>query len=203
LLARQLTGEQELRDIQMVVGEMSRLRLLSERLLVIAASEDPDFLRAGPVAVDEFAMEAIERWRPTAQRRWRIGRLDAANVLADQERLGLAVDALLENAVKFTRADDAIELSVTTDAGRRVSLRVSDTGSGVSAAELPHVFERFRTGGDRATRGTGLGLALVRAVADAHGGSVSVRSVPGRGSDFEIVLPLATEASELGAAPVG
>ncbi len=203
LLARQLTGEQELRDIQMVVGEMSRLRLLSERLLVIAASEDPDFLRAGPVAVDEFAMEAIERWRPTAQRRWRIGRLDAASVLADQERLGLAVDALLENAVKFTRADDAIELSVTTDAGRRVSLRVSDTGSGVSAAELPHVFERFRTGGDRATRGTGLGLALVRAVADAHGGSVSVRSVPGRGSDFEIVLPLATEASELGAAPVG
>ena len=85
----------------------------------------------------------------------------------------------------------------------QASLRVSDTGSGVSAAELPHVFERFRTGGDRATRGTGLGLALVRAVADAHGGSVSVRSVPGRGSDFEIVLPLATGASELGAAPVG
>src|SRR5882724_8384963 len=54
LLARQL------------IGEMARLRLLSERLLVIAASEDPDFLRAGPVALDEFAMEAIERWRPTA-----------------------------------------------------------------------------------------------------------------------------------------
>jgi signal transduction histidine kinase len=203
LLARQLTGEQELRDIQMVVGEMARLRLLSERLLVIAASEDPDFLRAGPVALDEFAMEAIERWRPTAPRRWRIGRLDAASVLADPERLGLAVDALLENAVKFTRADDVIELSVASDADRQVSLRVSDTGSGVGAAELPHIFDRFRTGGDRASRGTGLGLALVRAVADAHGGSVSVRSVPGQGSDFEILLPLVRQATEIGAAPVG
>jgi signal transduction histidine kinase len=202
LLARQLTGEQELRDIQMVVGEMARLRLLSERLLVIAASEDPDFLRAGPVALDEFAMEAIERWRPTASRRWRIGRLDAATVLADPERLGLAVDALLENAVKFTRADDVIELSVASDGGRQVRLGVSDSGGGVSAIELPQVFDRFRTGGDHATRGTGLGLALVRAVADAHGGSVSVRSVPGEGSDFEILLPLAADAREIDAAPV-
>ncbi len=101
LLARELTGEQELRDIQMVVGEMTRLRLLSDRLLVIAAAEDPDFLRTGPVALDELAMEAIERWRPTAERRWKLGRLDAVTVLADQERLGLAVDALLENAVKL------------------------------------------------------------------------------------------------------
>jgi signal transduction histidine kinase len=203
LLARQLTGEQELRDVQMVVGEMTRLRLLSERLLVIAASEDPDFLRAGPAALDELAMEAMERWRPTAARRWRIGRLDAATVIADTERLGLAVDALLENAVKFTRAGDVIELSVTSDGGQQVSLGVGDTGSGMSAPEIPHVFDRFRTGSDRATRGTGLGLALVRAVADAHGGSVSVRSAPGEGSDFQILLPLAREAAEIDAAPVG
>ena len=203
LLARQLSGEQELRDIQMVVGEMTRLRLLSERLLVIAASEDPDFLRTGPVALDEFAMEAIERWRPTAARRWRIGQLDAATVMADAERLGLAVDALLENAVKFTGAGDVIELSVTGDGGHQVRLGVSDTGSGMSAPEIPHVFDRFRTGGDRATRGTGLGLALVHAVADAHGGSVSVRSAPGEGSDFQILLPLARQATEIDTAPVG
>jgi signal transduction histidine kinase len=197
LLAQELTGEQELRDIQLVIGEMTRLRRLSERLLVIAASEDPDFLRFELVALDEFAIEAIERWRLTAQRRWKLGQLDAVTVLADRERLGLAVDALLENAVKFTSADDVIELSVVSDPGggdlpSGARLGVSDTGRGIPAEELPHVFDRFRTGnGDRRTRGTGLGLALVRAVARAHGGSVTVRSGLGQGSDFEILLLMA------------
>jgi two-component system, OmpR family, sensor kinase len=194
LLAHDLTGEQELRDVQMVIGEMTRLRRLSERLLVIAASEDPDFLRSEPVDLDEFALEVIERWQPTAQRRWKLGRLDAATVLADRERLGLAVDALLENAVKFTSADEAIELSVVSDPVGGVRLGVSDTGSGIPAAEVPRVFDRFRTGsGDRRVRGTGLGLALVRAVARAHGGSVTVRSTLGGGSDFAIVFPLAVK----------
>ena len=195
LLARDLTGEQELKDVQMVIGEMTRLRRLSERLLVIAASEDPDFLRPEPVALDEFALEVIERWQPTAQRRWKVGRLDPATVMADPERLGLAVDALMENAVKFTSADEVIELSVASDRAGEVRLRVGDTGSGIPAEELPRVFERFRTGnGDRRTRGTGLGLALVRAVARAHGGSVTVRSVLGHGTDFEILLPLIKDA---------
>ncbi len=195
LLARDLTGEQELRDIQMVVGEMTRLRRLSERLLVIAASEDPDFLRSEPVVLDEFAMEVIERWRPTAQRRWKLGRLDVATVMADPERLGLAVDALLENAVKCTTEDDIIELSVVGDMGDEVRLGVSDTGIGIAAKELPHVFDRFRTGsGPRGSRGTGLGLALVRAVATAHGGSVTVRSALGQGSEFQILLPAARSA---------
>jgi two-component system OmpR family sensor kinase len=196
LLARELTSEQELRDVQMVIGEMTRLRRLSERLLVIAASEDPDFLRSEPVALDEFALEVIERWQPTAPRRWRLGRLDAATVMADRERLGLAVDALLENAVKFTSADDAIELSVASDLAGGVRLGVSDTGSGIPAEELPRVFDRFRStgNGDRRTRGTGLGLALVRAVARAHGGSVTVRSTLDQGSDFEILLPVVKDA---------
>jgi signal transduction histidine kinase len=195
LLARDLSGREELRDIQMVIGEMTRLRRLSERLLVIAASEDPDFLRPEPVALDEFALEVIERWQPTAQRRWKVGRLDPATVMADPERLGLAVDALMENAVKFTSADEVIELSVASDRAGEVWLRVGDTGSGMPAEELPRVFDRFRTGnGDRRTRGTGLGLALVRAVARAHGGSVTVRSVLGHGTDFEILLPLVKDA---------
>ena len=190
LLAQDLSGEQEMRDVQMVIGEMTRLRRLSERLLVIAASEDPDFLWSEPVALDEFALEVIERWQPTAQRRWKLGRLDAATVMADRERLGLAVDALLENAVKFTSADEAIELSVVRDPVGAVRFGVSDTGSGIPAEEVPRVFDRFRTGnGDRRARGTGLGLALVRAVARAHGGSVTVRSALGEGSDFGILLP--------------
>jgi signal transduction histidine kinase len=196
LLARDLTAEQDLRDVQMVIGEMTRLRKLSERLLIIAASEDPDFLRPDPVVLDEFAMETIERWHLTSQRRWKLGRLDAVTVMADPERLGLAVDALLENAVKFTSEDDVIELSVVSNRAGQVLVTVSDTGSGIPVGEIPHVFDRFRTGsGDQGPRGTGLGLALVRAVADAHGGSVRVRSVLGTGSEFEILLPEAKDVA--------
>jgi two-component system OmpR family sensor kinase len=196
LLARDLTGEQQVSDVRMVIGELTRLRRLSERLLVIAISEDPDFPRPDPVALDEFALEAIERWYLTAERRWKLGRLDAATVMADSERLGLAVDALLENAVKFTADDDVIELSVVSDGAGQVRLRVSDTGSGIAAEELPHIFDRFRIGGGgRGSGGTGLGLALVRAVADAHGGSVTVRSAVGEGSEFEMLLPEVKDAS--------
>ena len=197
LLAKGLTGEQDLRDIQVVVGEMTRLRRLSERLLIIAASEDPGFLRAEPVVLDEFAMEAIERWQPTAQRRWKLGRLDEATVLADPERLGLAVDALLENAVKFTAPDEVIELSVVADRAGQVRLKVRDTGTGIPAGDLPHVFDRFRTASTaHGVRGTGLGLALVRAVADAHGGTAVANSALGEGSEFEIRLPVAGDAAE-------
>jgi signal transduction histidine kinase len=193
LLARELTGQQEVRDIEIIVGEMTRLRRLSERLLVIAASEDPEFLHLEPVHLDEFVLEAIERWQPTAHRRWALGKLDAAIIMADVERLGLAVDALLENAVRYTVPGDVIKLSVISDQAGLVRLQVSDTGSGIADDDLAHLFERFRTGSiSGAARGTGLGLALVRAVASAHGGSATVRSTLGEGSEFEICLPSAT-----------
>ena len=80
----------------MVVGELTRLRRLGERLLMIAASEDPDFLRPEPVALDRFTLESFRKWLPTSARRWTLGRLDPVLVTADRERLGLALDALLE-----------------------------------------------------------------------------------------------------------
>ena len=202
LLAQELTDRTERRDIQVVVGELTRLRRLGERLLVIAASEDPDFLRPEPVALDRFTMDVIRRWRPTAERQWQIGRLDAATIGADRERLGLAVDALLENAVRHTTDGDMIQLSVVeAGPGLPVRMIVADTGAGILPTELAHIFDRFRTGspvsGSQAarTKGTGLGLALVRAVAHAHGGDVRVRSTPRVGSEFELVLP----ASAVGA----
>ena len=194
LLARDLDGR-ELCDIQLVVSEIIRLRRLSERLLVIAAAEDPDFLRTEPVPLDEFAIEVITRWRPTAPRQWKLGPLDPVRALADPERLGLAVDALVENAVRHTGDGDVIGLSVSggsAGCGRdgQVRVAVSDTGGGIEAAELDRVFDRFRTASSpKGPRGTGLGLSLVRAIADAHGGSARVRSVRGEGSEFEIWLP--------------
>jgi signal transduction histidine kinase len=201
LLARELTDQTEQRDIQVVVGELTRLRRLSERLLIIAASEDPDFLRPEPIDLDGFMMDVIARWQPTADRQWQVGRLDAVTVVADRERLGLAVDALLENAVRHTASGDMIGLSVLVNGpGLPVRMIVADTGEGIAPSELEHIFDRFRTGsppggtaaaGITATgsKGTGLGLALVRAVANAHGGDVRVRSTPGAGSEFELVLP--------------
>ena len=191
LLARELTDRRHRRDIDLVVGELTRLKSLAERLLLIATSENPDFLRPEPVPLDDFAAEVLRRWRPAAQRRWQLGRLDAATVSADRERLGLAVDALLENAVQHTAAGDLIRLSVR-GGGHAPSARliVEDAGAGIAPAELAHVFDRFRSGSPAGgPRGTGLGLALVRAIAHGHGGEVQVRSTPGAGSTFEIVLP--------------
>jgi signal transduction histidine kinase len=194
LLAGELAGQPEARDIQVVVGELARLRRLGERLLMIAASEDPDFLHPEPVALDRYVMEVLRKWRPTADRRWSLGPLDPVLVQADRERLGLAVDALLENAVRHTAGGDSIRLSVLRGwDGETARIIVADGGEGILPAELDRIFERFRTGSQLGgTRGTGLGLALVRAVARAHGGEVRVCSSPGKGSEFELVLPLLT-----------
>jgi signal transduction histidine kinase len=191
LLASDLSGQQEAKDIGVILGELSRLRRIAERLLVIAAAEDPEFLSPEAVALDSFTIELLRRWRPTADRRWQLGKLDKVTVQADRERLGLAMDALLENAVRHTAEGDVIKLSVTASADIR--LTVTDTGSGIPADLLPEVFERF-IGDGRHPRGTGLGLALVRAVARAHGGEVLVRSSPGHGSDFEVLLPALTRS---------
>jgi len=202
LLASGLTGRQEGHDIQVVLGELNRLRRIAERLLVIAAAEGPEFLHPEPVALDSFTMEILRRWRPTADRRWQLGRLDKVTVQADRERLGLAIDALLENAVRHTGDGDVIKLSVVAVGyGQPVRMVVADAGQGISPELLEPIFDRFRSGDSGHPRGTGLGLALVRAVARAHGGDVRVSSRPGQGSEFELLLPAPPGPAALPAAP--
>jgi signal transduction histidine kinase len=201
LLASDLTGQQQGQDVQVVIGELNRLRGISQRLLVIAAAADPGFLHAEPVALDELTMELVRRWHPTANRRWQLGRLDRVTVRADRERLSLALDALLENAVRHTCSGHVIQLSVIRGwPGEPVRVIVADGGSGIAADQLHLIFDRFRTGGDSQSRGTGLGLPLVRAVARAHGGDVAVRSRPGEGSEFELTLPETASDATLQAA---
>ena len=198
LLADGLTGSQETHDIEVVLGELNRLRRIAERLLVIAAAEGPEFLQTEAVELDGFIMEILRRWQPTADRRWQLGRLDKVTVQADRERLGLAVDALLENAVRHTARGDVIKLSVVAVGyGLPVRLIVADTGQGIPADLLRHVFDRFRSGDSGPSRGTGLGLALVSAVARAHGGDVLAQSTPGQGSEFELLLPAQAGPLEL------
>jgi signal transduction histidine kinase len=204
LLASDLNGQQEGEDIQVVIGELDRLRRISERLLLIAAAVDPEFLRPKLVALDEMCVELLRRWRPTADRIWQIGILDSVRVPADSERLGLALDALLENAVRHTAEGDVIQLSVIKGwPGAPARIVVADSGSGIPPDRLDLVFDRFRTGHDEDGDGggTGLGLPLVRAVARAHGGDVSLRSSPGTGSEFEITLPDPGATTDMQASP--
>jgi signal transduction histidine kinase len=193
LASDQLEGE----DIAVVIGELTRLRRISERLLLIAAAADPAFLHPEPVALNELVTELVQRWRP-ADRRWRTGTLDSVTVPADRERLSLALDALIENAIRHTSSDDAIQLAVIGGApDGPARMVVTDTGTGIAAEQLPFIFDRFNTGGYGRSQGTGLGLPLVAAVAAAHGGTVNVRSTPGEGSEFELLLPVAGEPASL------
>jgi signal transduction histidine kinase len=191
LLATDLAGEQQGEDIAVVIGELSRLRRISERLLLIAAAGDPAFLHAENVQLDQLITDHVRRWRHTISQHLRTGTLDSVTVRADRERLGLALDALIENAVLHADSDDDIRLSVIRDrSGTSVRIVVADAGTGIPDDQLLLIFDRFRTSDGGRSGGTGLGLPLVRAVAHAHGGDVAVRSYPGAGSEFELILPL-------------
>jgi signal transduction histidine kinase len=199
LLAGELASDQqEGADVAVIVGELTRLRRISDRLLIIVAAADPSFLHPEPVDLDELVTELLRRWRPAANRCRRTGTLDHVTVRADRERLALALDALIENAVRHTSSADAIQLAVIGGSPDGLArMLVTDTGTGITADQLPFIFDRFRTGDNGQSRGTGLGLPLVAAVAAAHGGTVNVRSEAAKGSEFELVVPVADERPRL------
>jgi signal transduction histidine kinase len=202
LLAGALPSDQQTgADVAVIIGELAQLRRISDRLLVIAAAADPAFLHPEPVALDELVTELLRRWRPAADRCWRTGTLESVTVRADRERLALALDALIENAVRHTSRDDVIQLAVIGGPDGAARMLVTDTGTGITADQLTFIFDRFRTGDNGRSRGTGLGLPLVAAVAAAHGGTVNVRSEPGQGSEFELLVPIADERPVL--LPIG
>jgi signal transduction histidine kinase len=189
LIVRSTTGGLH-DDARVAVDELMRLRRLSDRLLVLATADDPDFLSKIEVEVEPILVETLRRWGPIP-RQWRMGVVDEARVHADPDRLAVAIDALVENAVKFSAVGSAIELSARR-VGDRVAICVTDAGRGIAPADLDRVFDRFthsRLGKGRP--GFGLGLAIVRAVVQAHGGSVRARSKVGEGTTFELSLPLA------------
>jgi len=184
-------GTQEAGDADVVLDELGRLARISERLLILASAEHPDFLHREPVDVEELIEESGRRWSVTAPRRWEV-RVDAPGIVdADRERIRFALDALVENAVKFTAEGDRVAIVGRADDGQLI-LEVSDDGMGIPTDQQGRIFERFaRVDDDRAreTGGTGLGLAITKAVAAAHGGSVSLSSEAGGGSTFAIRLP--------------
>ena len=196
LIERAVTNPVVAEDARVVTDELMRLRRLSTRMLLLASAEGPDFLHLTPVPVESVVVDALGRWGHVP-RRWRLGPVAEAIVLGDRDRLAVALDALLENAVAHTRPHDRIEVSARLeDAG--VVLAVADSGSGIQDSDLRRIFQRFaraEPSRSRPTGGLGLGLAIVQAIAEAHGGSVSVESTFGHGSEFEVYLPLAPAAT--------
>jgi signal transduction histidine kinase len=182
-------------DARVVVGELGRLRRLAGRLLLLTSAGDPGFLDLAPVAVDTVVLEALDRWGYTP-RRWRLGEMAEGTVLADRDRLAVAMDALLENAIAHTEADDLIELSARIVDGH-ATLAVTDSGCGIPEQDLDRIFSRFSRATpyrSRESGGFGLGLPVVAAIAEAHRGSVRVTSSVGRGSTFELDVPTAAKA---------
>ena len=108
---------------------------------------------------------------------------------ADPVLFGRAVSNLVDNAVRFTPDGGRIAISLTTNQ-EEAKITVQDTGCGIAGEHLPRIFDRFyRADASRSSEGTGLGLALVKSIADLHGGSVSVESEVGRGTLVTLRFP--------------
>jgi signal transduction histidine kinase len=197
LMERAASGTVLADDARVIAGELRRLGRMASRILLLASAGSPDFLHRQAVTAESVLGDALERWG-YLPRQWRLGPVTEVTVLADRDRLALAFDALLENAIAHTRSGDEIEVSARQADGH-VVLTVADSGTGIAPADLDRIFQRFaRANPQRSTEGGGfgLGLALVQAIATAHSGSVQVRSAPGRGATFEITLPAGPAPAE-------
>ena len=196
LIEQTVTDNMVAEDARVVIGELARLRRLSSRMLLLASVGSPGFLDLAPVAVDSIVMEALGRWG-YAPRRWRLGEVTETTVPGDGDRLAVAIDALLENAVAHTDKDDQIELSARVEDGH-VVLAVTDSGCGIPEADLERIFGRFSRATPYRSRevgGFGLGLPTAVAIAEAHHGSVRVNSTVGEGSTFELLIPTSPTAA--------
>jgi signal transduction histidine kinase len=189
------------RDMEVILDELDRLSRLSDRLLVLAAADHPDFLARQELQVRPFVQDRARRWAQTAPRAWEAAIGADGSVPADRDRLATAVDALVENAVDATEDGDRIRIGAAAE-GAMLVIEVADAGKGIDAQLLPHLFERFwrpQEDRGRGSGGTGLGLAIVRAIAEAHGGTAEVSSSSGEGSVFRLRLPHFTPATRAAA----
>ena len=178
-------------EIEVALDELSRIDAITERLLLLATVGQPDFVSPREIELEPLLEEVFMRWSEAAPRSWRLGPVAAGWVLVDVDRLRVALDALIENAVKYSQAPGAIELCARRDGDAGVTIEVHDEGRGIASPALDRIFERFARADparSRAAGGVGLGLAIVDAIVKAHGGSATVASTL-RGSTFALHLP--------------
>jgi signal transduction histidine kinase/HAMP domain-containing protein len=197
LLLEEVTGPLTAKQTELLLDardNAERLLAIIENLLNLARMQEGrrqlDVQPVEPAALLKSAADAV---RPRADDEGVEVVVDAPDDLpavgVDPERLGHALHNLLNNALTYTQKGGRVTLSAAADDGR-VTLSVADTGAGIPAEFLPHVFERFfRVPGKSPRGGTGLGLAIVREIVTAHGGTVACESRPGEGTVFRLTLP--------------
>ncbi len=178
-------------DLDVALEEMTRLDGIIGRLLLLAAAAQPNFVRPARVEVEPLLDDVFVRWVDIARRTWRLGPVPKGRIEIDSDRIRTALDALLENAVKYTDERDAIELRGRLGEDGVLILEVADEGHGIPAEALERIFDRFGRADPargRSPGGVGLGLAIVDAIAKSHNGRCTVRS-SSRGTVFALELP--------------
>jgi signal transduction histidine kinase/HAMP domain-containing protein len=198
LLLEEAVGPMSAKQTELVIDardNAERLLAMVNNLLDLARLEQQQGqLDLRPEAPEDLLRAAAATIAPRAEDKGVALKLELAAdlppVAADRRQMEHALGNLLDNALKYTDAGGRITLSAEP-AGDRVALSVADTGLGIAAEHLPHIFQRFyRIPGMERGSGTGLGLAIVREVVLAHGGAVTCESTPGVGSVFRLTLPI-------------
>jgi signal transduction histidine kinase len=186
-------------DLQIVENEVLRLQGLIDDLFTVSRADAGGLvLDMQPTEVGALVQRRVESTAPMA---WRANRVEVVaevppslpHALADERRLDQVLINLLRNAVQHTMPGGIVAVSVRADA-ETLCLEVRDTGEGIAADHLPHIWDRFYRGETSlaaASSGAGLGLALVKELTEAMGGTVAVQSVIGEGSRFTVRLQLA------------
>ena len=176
--------------VALVTDELDRMSRFVDDLLTLAKAERTDFLHVEDLDLDVLTEELLTKATGLGQRDWRLDGVGAGRLTADRQRITQAVMNLAGNAVQHTGDGDRIALGSELRNGRAL-IWVADSGPGVASADRERIFERFARAGDgrRRSEGAGLGLAIVRAIAEAHSGRVELDTAPGRGATFTIDIP--------------
>jgi two-component system, OmpR family, sensor kinase len=174
--------------LRLVTDELDRMSRIVEDLLLLAKAERPDFVQPAPIQLAELTADVYVKARALGDRCWELPEVAEVEAALDAQRITQAMVQLAQNAVEHTRPGQTVRIGSRL-AGGRVELYVADTGPGVPAEEAGVIFERFRRGAARGgARGAGLGLSIVKAIAEGHHGRVELRPTPGGGATFVLVL---------------
>lgn len=177
--------------IALVTDELDRMTRIVDELLVLAKAEQPDFVEFHPLDLGELLRDLAVKGEALSERAWQLDEVEEAVIIGDRDRLTQAVMNLMRNAVEHTPPDAALSLGSRVS-GEDAHIWVRDTGPGIPEQEMDRIFERFARGraGKRVASGAGLGLAIAKAIAEAHGGRLDASSTPGEGSVFTLVVPV-------------